>query len=42
MEYGLSRHAREEMQRRGISEEIVAEVLRSPEQSVAGYGGVEP
>jgi len=33
--FRLSRHAREEITRRAIPEEVVMDVLRSPEQTVA-------
>ena len=34
MRYKISRHAREEMERRNISTEIVESVLRQPEQII--------
>ncbi|CAN5254812.1 DUF4258 domain-containing protein [soil metagenome] len=37
-EFIVSRHAREEMQRRGIEPAAVEEVLRQPEQIVPGHG----
>lgn len=39
MWHRFSRHALDEMARRGIGEDAVAGVLRSPEQGVPGYGG---
>ena len=39
MEYRLSHHAREEMQRRGIPETVVAELLSEPQQVVPGSEG---
>lgn len=37
-EFIISRHAREEMQRRGIEPAAVEAVLRHPEQIVPGHG----
>lgn len=39
-EFIISRHAREEMQRRGIEPSAVETVLRQPEQIVPGHGGL--
>ena len=38
MRFEISRHAREEMSRRGISEAVVESVLENPEQIVPEYG----
>jgi len=39
MEFRISQHAREEMARRDIPEDIVLRVLREPEQIVSGHEG---
>jgi hypothetical protein len=39
MKYKLSRHARLEMERRGISLELLEQVLQNPQQIVAGTRG---
>lgn len=39
MEFRLSRHAREEVQRRNIPPGLVDAVLHNPEQTVPGHGG---
>lgn len=39
MEFQLSRHAREEVQRRNIPPGVVDAVLHNPEQIVPGHGG---
>lgn len=38
--FTLSRHARDEMERRGITSAAVEAVLLDPEQVVPGYGGL--
>lgn len=38
MGFEITKHAREEMNRRGISEIVVESVLKNPEQIVNGYG----
>jgi hypothetical protein len=39
MNFQLSSHAREEMERRAISPALLESVLTNPEQVVAGHGG---
>lgn len=39
MQYSLSKHAREEIKRRQISEFLLGEVLKNPQQIVEGFGG---
>ena len=39
MEFRLSRYAREQMERRGITEQHVALVVDGPSQIVAGHSG---
>jgi len=39
MRFTLTRHAREEMERRAIPEDTVKEVLERPQQIAPGYGG---
>ncbi len=41
MEFRISRHAREEMQRRGVSEVVVRRVLANPDRIVQGQSGRE-
>jgi len=41
MEYSISAHARFEMQRRGIDEEMVKQILSKPEQRFLIWGGRE-
>ena len=39
MKYQLSKHAQEELRKRGIPVEVLEMVLEAPEQIVEGYGG---
>ncbi len=39
-EFVLTAHARSEAQRRGIPEDLVLRVAASPQQIVAGFGGL--
>ena len=39
MKFELSRHAKEEMNRREISETVAEAILQNPEQIVNAYGG---
>jgi hypothetical protein len=38
MRFEISRHAREEMKRRGLAEELVDTILQNPQQIVDEYG----
>jgi len=38
MKFEISRHAKKEIERRGIPEEIVETILQNPEQIVKEYG----
>ena len=41
MKFEISRHARNEMNRRGISEDLVQAVLQNPGQIVDEYGNMK-
>ena len=40
-QWRLSQHLQEQLAERGIPSALLTEVLRSPEQTVTGYGGCE-
>jgi len=41
MKFEISRHARNEMNRRGISEDLIQDVLQNPGQIVDEYGNMK-
>jgi hypothetical protein len=38
MRFAISRHARQEMDRRGLAEDLVEKILQNPQQIVDEYG----
>ncbi|MEW6669035.1 MAG: DUF4258 domain-containing protein [Thermodesulfobacteriota bacterium] len=40
MRFEISKHARQEMKRRGLSEDLVGMILQNPQQIVDAYGNM--